>query len=288
MAEDRPVIYSVRGPKNLLEMHGHDFEQMAARTDLCLVPTGSVEQHGAHVPLGTDVILAGDIARRIAARLESEGLPTFIAPSLPFGTTPYLADQPGTVTIASNTLKSVIKELCFSLNRHGIRRFVFILGHSGNQSTMLIAGEEVVHESDSEVIYLNSILTTQEKALERGLLHETGQMGHGGESETSRIMATHPELVDLAHAGKWYFPDEDEEPIEHAKPPYVGGGFEEMKKTYKDIMPYGFAGDPALSTAETGEALYDIAVDWCCRVIKRHYKEARPAAAEYAQPPARG
>ena len=68
MTDDRPVIYSTRGPKNIFEMTGYEFDEMLKVTDICLVPAGSVETHGPHAPLGTDCILATDIARRTAAR----------------------------------------------------------------------------------------------------------------------------------------------------------------------------------------------------------------------------
>src|SRR5215469_5564997 len=110
-------------------MTGHEFEELLQRTDVCLVAAGSVEAHGAHAPLGLDAIMAMELARRTAVRLTQNDFPVFIAPLIPFGTTPGLASLPGTISISSDVLRSLLKEVCFSLRRHGIRRFVFLLGH---------------------------------------------------------------------------------------------------------------------------------------------------------------
>ena len=284
MSQEREIIYSVRGPKTIYEMTGYEFDEMSKLTDICLVATGSVEQHGQHAPLGMDGILGTDVARRTAAKLADAGMPVFIAPPIPLGTTPYLADLPGTISISVDTFRSPLKEICFGLNRHGIRRFAFILGHSGNFPTMQVAGEEITQESDSEVVVLNWIPYVMGEAAKAELLHEGGRGAHGGESETARVMATHPELVDLSKARVAWFPEEESEPLPFAQPPFVVVGFDRMRKTYLDYMPNGSTGDPAKATAETGEKLYGFAAEWCSRLIKRQFSASQPAISKVRAP----
>ena len=70
-----------------------------------------------------------------------------VGPTIPFGVAPYHMSFPGTFNLRFDTLKALIKEVCFSLHKHGFRKFVLILGHGGNFPTMQVAAQEIVAET---------------------------------------------------------------------------------------------------------------------------------------------
>jgi len=101
--------------------------------DRCVLPLGSVEQHG-YLSLATDQILAERVAVEAA---EPSGVPVF--PAVPYGLTPYFMGYPGTVTLTAETYGRVVTEILDSLASHGFRRILIVNGHGGNQPARRVA-----------------------------------------------------------------------------------------------------------------------------------------------------
>lgn len=117
------------------DMNWMQVEAFLEHDDRCILPLGSVEQHG-YLSLGVDMILAERIAIDAADPLE---IPVF--PAVPYGLAPYFQAYPGSVTLRVDTYVRVVKELLDSMRRSGFRRILIINGHGGNQPAAALAQE---------------------------------------------------------------------------------------------------------------------------------------------------
>lgn len=264
------TLYVQKGPPTLPEMTGPQVQEMLTRTDVILIPVGATEDHGAHLPLGTDSMEAREICRRTALRLEEQGCPVVIGPVIPFGTSSFHMGFPGTVSISASTLITLLKEVCLSLYQGGFRNFVFVHGHDGNLPSMMVAAQELVDATpDATAVVLNWMVALSKiyHTIQKSKKGES----HGGEGETARLLVTHPELVDPAKGTAFYLKPEELRKIQSPEHMKTGGGIYYGVRSYKALTPYGHIGDPALAEAETGEKGYDAIVDWLSMVIKRDF-----------------
>lgn len=129
----------------IAEMNWMQVQERVVRDDRCVLPIGSVEQH-AYLSLCVDMILAEKVAVDAAAPL---GVPVY--PALPFGTTPYFSDFPGTVSLRLSTYIALMEDVLESLHRSGFRRIVVVNGHGGNAPVLGLVKEWMVRRADARV-----------------------------------------------------------------------------------------------------------------------------------------
>lgn len=200
-----------------------------------LVPVGSVEQHGPHLPLDTDTRIALAVAGAAAARL---GPDLLVAPAIAIGASGEHEMFPGTVSIGTEGLRTVLVELGRSAGRW-VRRTVFVNGHGGNLDAVRSAVELLRAESRDVSAYSCSP--------PRSLCANPD--AHAGRTETSIMLAVSPEVVrlDLARAG-------NTAPLASLLPTMRAG-------SVRAVSENGVLGDPAGATAAEGEALLAAMVD---------------------------
>ena len=215
-----------------------EFEEGLTRTRTVLVPFGSVEEHGSHLPLSTDTIQAYEVGKKAALQI-----PLFVAPPIHYGSCRSTSCHPGTISITTSTLKSLMKDIVRSLYAQGMRNFIILTGHAGGSHRMALqdAGEELLPEiSDIRI----AVVTEYELASREGKgIIETEGDAHAGEIETSRILHTHPHLV--KGAGEREFPS------------FPMGILVRNKRKY---WPKGVWGDPTKATAIKGMRLEELVV----------------------------
>lgn len=267
---NRETLYEVRGPKTIFEMSWPEVEEALQKTDIVIVPVGSTEQHGTHLPLGSDTIQGDEIAKLTIAKLAEEDITVCSAPTFPFGVSHAHLKFPGTITISSDTLIRVLKEVCRSLHLHGFRKFVLLLSHGGNFATLnLLANELSLILQDSKIIVPNWLPIMGAKYPEVLKSPRPTDEHHSGEGETARMMYSSPNLVSSNRGEPFYVP---EEISPYAKKPYSGTvSIAESGVGMKEWTPFGVMGDPDYASSETGEKLYEIIVDWLCLVIKTEF-----------------
>ena len=107
-----------------------------ARTSLVVIPIGSTEQHGPHMPLGTDFLVARDLARRLGERAD-----VIVTPTIPIGYAKYHTEFPGTLSVSEGTLTQALIEICEDLVKYGATHILFVNGHGGNMSSITRCGE---------------------------------------------------------------------------------------------------------------------------------------------------
>ena len=168
----------------------NEFHDGLQKTRTVLLPIGATEEHGPHLPLGTDTFQAADVCRQLAMRRS-----IFVAPAIPYGVCRSTIDHPGTISIKTETLKYLIKDVVIALYRQGLRNIVILSGHAGrtHNAALIDAGEFLIQSLED----LNmAVVTEYDLAKNSGAgLIETIDDSHAGEIETSRMMATRPEMV---------------------------------------------------------------------------------------------
>jgi creatinine amidohydrolase len=152
-----------------------------------ILVTGSVEQHGGHLPLGTDAYAALTVAERVAARIEAPLLPLS-----PVGVAPYHLAWPGSLTISPQTLVSLLLDVCDGLARAGVTRVLIVNWHEGNTPALRVGADEVQRRHPLRVIVAETHVITS------SLFPDEMEFTHAGSMETAAVLAARPDLVDLA------------------------------------------------------------------------------------------
>jgi mycofactocin system creatininase family protein len=194
---------------------------------ILVVPLGSTEQHGPHLPISTDTDVAVAVAHRAAAVRPD----VVVAPALPYGSSGEHAGFPGTLSIGQDALEHVVVELVRSADAFG--SVVLVSGHGGNAEPLARAASTLQAEGRRVTTWIP-----------RGYVD-----AHAGRTETSLMLALHPELVraEAAVAG-------DVRPIADLLPELRAGGVQA-------VAPNGVLGDPSGASAAEGEAVLGALVD---------------------------
>lgn len=200
---------------NLLENSFVDAAKWFEETDVVLVPVGSCEKHGAHVPLGTDSITTISVTER-AARLANVPY----TPLLPFGYSPHhmgrVGEGSGTVTLSAETFRRVLYDIARSLIFHGANKIVFVSHHGSNTKPIDELLRRLRYETGAFVAWYKTP-TERECQVVKGILEgppEETPGWHAGEMETAQVLAFDESLVhmdravnDRAHAPVWMGPE---------------------------------------------------------------------------------
>ncbi|SDG14968.1 creatinine amidohydrolase [Halorientalis persicus] len=206
--------------------------------DVCLLPVGSIEQHGPHGPLGTDVLIAEAIAEATAGRVEALTLPAVQA-----GIAPYHGNFPGTLDIPADVFRDYTFHVLESTEAWGIETVVTVNGHGGNRTALKAVCRQLRRETALDAQYWAWTDAVDE------------DVSHAGEAETSVLRYLVPELVgtpqkgDTESWGEW---------IHGAQ---VAGLTDEFSEN-------GVVGDPTSASAAKGQRLFETAVDELTALIE--------------------
>ncbi len=230
----------------LEEITMKDFADGLKKTKTLILPLGTVEEHGEHLPLSTDTIVVYEVAKKAAKKI-----PLYIAPPLHYGVCTSTAQHLGTIGISFDTLRSFVEDILKSAYEKGLRNFVVISGHAGGShaTAMKEAGEELIHWLPESKI---AVLTVYDLILKEALeIAETKNDSHAGEIETSLILAMTPELVKGSSPEEYpTFPK-----------PFI------VRKKLK-YWPGGVWGNPAKATKEKGEQVFNLAVEKLVKLVR--------------------
>jgi len=211
------------------------------KNPLVILPTGSVEQHGPHLPTGTDTFAANLIAQRVAERMDG-----LVLPATPLGVTPMHMPFEGTITLTPDTYMRLVIETCASTAGHGARYLMLLNWHEGNIPSLAIAAEALHREHGMTVLTVQACYVAEE-------LYGASCNGltHGGEIEALAVLAERPELVHL---------DRIDYSSDHAH----GHRMDKLRRTrsyqpvltdIRSIAPTGWFGSPQHATAEKGRRM---------------------------------
>jgi creatinine amidohydrolase len=241
-------------PKPRWEDNPADLTPSERRNWIAVLPLGAHEQHGPHLPFETDRLIAEGIAERVIAALP-DGLPVTFLPVEPVGYSVEHMDVLGTRTLAYDEAITRWLGIAQDLARLGIRKFLMLNAHGGNSPLMTIVATEArvrfamlaVATSWTRFGQPAGWIGAEDKAIDI----------HGGDIETSVMLALSPDRVDMSKARR--FPSRQSEFARRFKHLRAYGPHAFGWKM-SDLNPEGVAGNAAAATAERGEALLDHAV----------------------------
>ena len=148
----------------LEEISMKEFEKKVKKIKTVIIPVGSLEAHGPHLPLGTDTIEVYEIAKTVAQSVD-----VFVAPPLSYGLCRSTSKHPGTVGITGNTLRNLITDIVKSLHTHHLKRFLIISGHASSLHLAALqeAGESMLEEMppDVNIAVVSAYALAQEAAI---------------------------------------------------------------------------------------------------------------------------
>ena len=217
------------------------------RNPLVIFPAGSVEQHGPHLPTGTDIYAANVIAHAVAER--TDGL---VLPGGPLGVTPMHAPFEGTITLTPETYMQVVTETCVSTARHGARRCLILNWHEGNIPSLSIAADALHREHGMSVVTVQACYVAEELFGE-----DYGGLTHGGEIEALAVLAYRPELV---HLDRMDYSSNEERGQEMDRLRRTRS-FQPVLTDIRSIAPTGWYGSPEHATVEKARRMLDRVAD---------------------------
>ncbi|MCC2685926.1 MAG: Creatininase [Paenibacillaceae bacterium] len=225
----------------MLTMNNHTREFERLENGIAVWPLGALEQHGSHLPLGTDILIAEQLAKRVAERLDAYLLPVqAITSSIEH------REARGTVYIKATTLAAIVRDVAESLHYAGYRKLVIISGHGGNWIVKPTI-RQLNRETDGmRIVYFTSTIGARREG-ETDVEHRQHDL-HAGEKETSIMMHLFPDLVADIRAPEQTDP--------HFPPQDFMDYFD-----VADLTEDGYWGYPESATPAKGEQLVNILVE---------------------------
>lgn len=231
-ASPLPRVEKVRN--YLPHMTVPEVRDLLTRSDMVIIPVASLEQHGLHLPIGTDYLNGVERAKLIAQRAD-----VLVAPILLPGQSPYHMGFEGTVTLPATLIQEVYVEAAKSLMRHGFKRFLILNSHGGNAAITRFIVDRINQETEGIAVDLGSVLGPFRPRATDAPPAPSGPPvfdRHGGTGETASSMYLIPELVDLDAA----------RPAELTHPPHM-----------EAMLPEVVSGDPTALAVFLAEGLKD-------------------------------
>lgn len=217
-----------------------------------ILPTAAVEQHGEHLPLGTDVWINEAILDRLDASFNRRLL---ILPTQQVGCSEHHMKFPGSLTLSHEAFKMVVMDVARSAMRHGFKRLFILNSHGGNMAVNGVIGEKLGQEHpDAQVLVASWWQAAASKVapMQEGGL---GSTGHACEFETSIIQAIAPDRVDMSRA----VDDGIQFDAPMMKSDMFKGAAASCYRSFEQMTPSGVYGKPSLASAEKGTRLLDAA-----------------------------
>jgi creatinine amidohydrolase len=216
------------------------------RRTAAIVPTGAVEQHGPHLPLNTDLLIADAVAKEVAGRTEG-----VTAEPLAYGCSWHHTAFGGTVSVRTTTFVALVFDVCRSLSDSG---FVPVLlnGHHGNRGPLQVALTDLAETGIRAYAFSYFDLLTEELA--EVFPDPSSSVGHACAMETSIVMHLRPELVQREAVPSGGTPPTWPDPH------MFGGDNVSVVRPFEEINPTGVIGRPEEASAAIGERLFQAAV----------------------------
>ena len=231
-AQTNPLWTQEKVENYLPHMTVPEVQELLTRTDMVVIPVASLEQHGLHLPIGTDYLNGVEQAKLIAQRAD-----VLVAPILLPGQSPYHMGFEGTITLPSTLIQEVYVEATKSLIAHGFKRFLILNAHGGNRAITTFIVDRINQETAGIAVDLGAVSGPfRDRERMAGVPRPAGAIldRHGGTPETSSSLYLMPTLVDIAAA----------EPADITMPTHL-----------EAMLPEVLAGDPTALTVFLAEGL---------------------------------
>lgn len=206
-----------------------------------MLPIGAIEQHGPHMPVGTDDLIIEYVVRRLTKdeRVKPE---VYVLPPLHYGLSPEHMDLSGTITLRSSTIKAIVEDILSCLKQHGWKKLIILNSHGGNKPFLHGLAQEWKRHCGLDV-YVVDTRHTIFNNYARSVLETAPELEvHAGEDETSQMLYEYPELVHMEELSAF------------------SGRVERLPRRRDswftaEVDPNGIVGAPHLASGEKGEKL---------------------------------
>lgn len=217
--------------------------------DKVILPLGSLENHGWHMPYGTDALTAHTFALDIAARLPG----TAVLPPVNYGMSHHYKDFPISASLVPETMTAIIRDILTSMWEHGIHKVLIFNGHDGNIAPIEIAARAVkVEHPEMRIIAMNDWWNLVGDMVPDDFFEVWKGSGHAGEAETSIGLEMFPELCKPELAAG----------VVPNLPPYL-----DIKWKFNELTNTGASGDPTRGTAAKGKEMRRVVVDTVVKLL---------------------
>jgi len=231
------------------ELSMPEAEKAAEEGKVVIIPCGSIEEHGTHLPLCTDSVQAEYVALGVAQKTGC-----LVAPPLRYGLCSSTRNFPGTITITFDSLRSIMTDILEDFIRNGFKRLLIITGHAGgsHMTALKLSAKTVVtnhmKEEDRPRIM---VCTDYDFAFDIKMEDVDSRDSHAGTIETSRMMAIRSDLI--KDKGKRNYPD---------LPRF------EVVPDPERYFPSGVMGDPTVASAEKGQKINEYVIEHIVKLVK--------------------
>jgi len=228
-----------------------------------VLPAGSMEQHGPHLPCAVDTVICAGVVGHALARLPKE-VPAFALPPITYGKSEEHLHFPGTLTLDGETLYATVVQVGESVYRSGFRKLLIVNGHGGQPQIMEMAARELRLRHGDYIVVPHSTWRLPHVAGRYLSEKEKKLAMHAGHAETAIMMALAPDTVHMERAVTNYPP---EFPSKLLSP----DGRPACSWSARDFGPSGIIGDPLPATREQGDAILDsLAASWSQAIAELH------------------
>ncbi len=247
------------------ELTWPEMREAIQRQPVVLLPFGTVEDHGPHLPLNTDNVIVEALCLETARRAPKEML---VLPLMPYGLDEHHMDFPGTVTVDVQTLIGCVSDVALSVARHGFTHILIVNGHGSNAPIADLAARRVVLASGAicGAMSPNAAIdpALAEPTFSQMRHSEPGGVAHAGEYETALMLHLRPDLVKMERAVRElgqltleYFN------WDHDRPSSLS-----WQDWWSRMSESGVCGDPTVATAEFGRSLFETTVENFVRFVR--------------------
>ncbi len=238
----------------LAEMTWPEAREAARENRVAVIPVGTIEDHGYHLPLDTDVLLCSEVARRGCALVSED---VVLVPAVNHGYSPHHMDFPGTISISGETFTRYMLDVTRSLAHHGFQRILLLNGHGSNRPFLQMVARTTTVETPAFCVAVShwDLVPLKQVANELREGPVPGSMAHACELETSMYLAIRPDLVQM---------DKAVDEVLRTNSDYfwgdlVGSGGRRSSAGWIDwwsaLTTSGVLGTPTLASREKGEQM---------------------------------
>lgn len=240
-----------RGEHDLARLTAAQIGELPKERAVVVQPIGSMEQHGAHLPVFTDAYIAESLVRGSVALLGEQDPPVWVLPTISYGRSVEHLGSAGTVSLSSETLFALCRDLGRSIAASGFRRLAFVNGHGGNLALLDVVARDIRAETG---LYVFRVMPGQFPLPEGITAGDEDFAAHADFVETSMMLAFDPSLVhmDRAEAG-----GRGAERLFAKSYPHLLGGYVATAWLTRDLSSNGVIGDPTAATAEAGRRIVE-------------------------------
>lgn len=227
---------------------------------LVVLAPGSIEQHGPHLPLGTDAFAADVLAEEVARKLGAVLVPLPLV-----GVSPYHLSWAGSLSFKPQTFIAVVEDICECLARHGVEKVLFVNWHEGNTPTVRLAGDSIQRKFNLRVVVAESHIITSK------LFGERAKLTHAGNMETAAVLMYDPSLVDVSKATN---PTPEAEG-DHGHEIFRQKDVFPIMRDFHEVAATGWYGRPEEATLELAAEIREKVPDYIVEKARLEFDRAR-------------